>query len=90
MALVEAQAAGLPAVAGNRPGIAAVIDDGTTGLLTPVGDADAFARALASLIDVPARRAAMAAAAAHTAQRFDLRSSAAQLDAILRSVQRAS
>lgn len=90
MALVEAQAAGLPAVAGNRPGIAAVIDDGTTGLLTPVGDADAFARALASLIDMPARRGAMAAAAAHIAQRFDLRSSAARLDAILRSVRPAS
>jgi glycosyltransferase involved in cell wall biosynthesis len=86
MALVEAQAAGLPAVAGNRPGIAAVIDDGTTGLLTPVGDAVAFAGALAALIDDPARRSAMAAAAAGAAQRFDLRSSAARLDAILRSV----
>jgi glycosyltransferase involved in cell wall biosynthesis len=85
MALVEAQAAGLPAVAGDRPGIAAVIDAGTTGLLTPVGDDEAFARAVAALIDDPARRHAMAAATARATQRFDLNVAAGRIDAVLTS-----
>jgi glycosyltransferase involved in cell wall biosynthesis len=83
MALVEAQAAGVPAVAGDRPGVAAVIDAGTTGLLTPEGDDAAFAQAVASLIDEPARRGAMASAAARAADRFDLHRAAGRLDAVL-------
>ncbi len=83
MALVEAQAAGLPAVAGDRPGISAVIDHETTGLLTPVGDDSAFARAVAALIDDPSRRQALAAAAARAAHRFDLARAARRIDAVL-------
>jgi hypothetical protein len=85
MALVEAQSAGIPVVAGARPGIAAVVDDGCTGLLTPVGDVDAFADAVGSLLDNPARRETMAAAAARSAQRFDLSVAARRLDDVLTS-----
>jgi glycosyltransferase involved in cell wall biosynthesis len=88
MAIVEAQAAGLPVVAGARPGIAAVVDDGKTGLLTPVGDLDAFADAVRSLLDDPARRETMAGAAARSAQRFDLSVAARRLDDVLASVGR--
>jgi glycosyltransferase involved in cell wall biosynthesis len=82
MALVEAQAAGLPVVAGARPGIAAVVDDGRTGLLTPVGDVDAFADAVRSLLVDASRREAMAAAA-QSAQLLDLSMAARRLDDIL-------
>lgn len=83
MALVEGLAAGLPAVAGARPGIANIFDDGVTGLLTPVGDDAAFAAAVAALLDDPARRTAMTRAAMHGAGRFGLDTAAARLDAVL-------
>jgi glycosyltransferase involved in cell wall biosynthesis len=85
MALVEAQAAGVPAVAGARPGIAAVVEDGKTGLLTPEGDEEAFAHAVATLLDDPARRRALSAAATDAARRFDLPVAARRLDAVLRA-----
>jgi len=83
MALVEGLAAGLPAVAGDRPGIARVIRHGETGLLTPVGDDAAFAHAVASLLDHPARRATMSRAAAGSAARFGLADAAVHLDEVL-------
>ena len=66
MVYLEAQAAGLPVIACDRPGIAGVVAMGVTGLLPPEGDAAAFARALAGLAHDPARRAVMASAAAGT------------------------
>ncbi|HJU15022.1 MAG TPA: glycosyltransferase family 4 protein, partial [Stellaceae bacterium] len=41
MALLEAQASGLPVVAGAAGGVGAVVVSGVTGLLVPPGDADA-------------------------------------------------
>ena len=64
MAFLEAQAAGLPVVAGRTGGVPAVVADGVTGLLTPIGDAPAFAAAVARLLDDPAERARLATAAA--------------------------
>jgi glycosyltransferase involved in cell wall biosynthesis len=43
MALLEAQACGLPVVAGAWGGVPAIIDDGTTGWLSKPGDATEFA-----------------------------------------------
>ena len=60
MAILEAQAAGLPVVAGDSHGVGDIVRDGETGLLVPEGDAPAFAAALNGLLDDPARRAAMA------------------------------
>jgi len=56
MAYLEAQAAGLPVLAMECGGIASVVADGTTGVLTPESDLDAYAAALADLIADPARR----------------------------------
>lgn len=53
MALLEAQAAGLPMVAGDRPGIRQIVRHGKTGLLVPEGDSDTFAQGLAKLLADP-------------------------------------
>lgn len=59
MALLEAQACGVPVVAGRSPGVEAIVDDTETGLLVPLGSETAFAAALRSLLADPARRMAL-------------------------------
>lgn len=87
MALLEAQAAGLAAVMGRAGAIATIVEDGMTGLLAPVGDAPAFAVALARLLDDPARARAMGhAGAAKIAREHGLAGAAQALDAILARV----
>ena len=89
MALLEAQAAGLPVVAGRGGGVAGVVRDGDTGLLTAPGDADAFGAALRRLLTDEDRRHALAAAAPRAvAAEHGLEQAAARLDAILRAAVR--
>ena len=84
MAFLEAQAAGLPVVAGRTGGVPAVVADGVTGLLVPIGDAAAFAQAVARLLDDPAERARFAAVAARrVVARHDERAAAQALAAAL-------
>ncbi len=84
MALLEAQAAGLPVVAGNTDGVPAVVADGETGLLPAPGDTRAFAAAVNTLLDDPARREAMGQAArARVLRHHSLDAAAKQLDRIL-------
>ena len=64
LAMLEAQAAGLPVVAGQGGGVAEVVADGRSGVLTAPGEPGAFARAVRDLLARPERRQAMAAAAA--------------------------
>jgi glycosyltransferase involved in cell wall biosynthesis len=63
LAYLEAQAAGLPVVAQRIAGVPEVVLDGVTALLTPPGDAAAFAGAIERLLSDQRTRAAMAAAA---------------------------
>jgi glycosyltransferase involved in cell wall biosynthesis len=85
VALIEAQAAGLPVIAGRSGGVASVVTDGETGLLTTEGDAAAFADAVDALLADPKRRAAMGQAALEHAERDnDIVGAAALLDAQLR------
>jgi len=91
MALLEAQAAGLPVVAGASGGVASLIDDGVTGLLAPPGDVGALSRHIAALLGDPSRRRAMGAAArARVAAQHDLTQAARRLDAILQAARCAS
>jgi glycosyltransferase involved in cell wall biosynthesis len=69
--LVEAAAAGRPIVTTDVTGCRAVVRDGVEGLLVPLGDIDAAARALARLAgDAPLRARMGEAAHAHFRERF--------------------
>jgi len=84
MAFLEAQAAGLPVVAGRTGGVPAVVADGVTGLLTPIGDAAAFAAAVTRLLESPAERTRLGvAAAARVAAHHDERAAAHALASAL-------
>ena len=66
MALLEAQACGCPVVAGNFGGVSSVVRDGESGLLTPPGDAAAFAGTVARIVGDRDLRARLG----ETARRF--------------------
>lgn len=86
MALLEAQAAGLPVVAGRIGGVPDVVADGGTGLLVPPGEdfAAAFAAAVARLLDdAEARRALGAAARRRVAAQHDFPAAVGRLAALL-------
>jgi glycosyltransferase involved in cell wall biosynthesis len=89
MALLEAQASGLPVVAGGGGGVSEIIVPGSTGLLVPPGDAPAFAAAVRSLIIDRGARAAFAEAARRRARmEHDLPIAARRLAAVLDTVRR--
>ena len=87
MALMEAQSAGAPVVAGAERGVPEVVHDGRTGLLTPARDPEAFATAVGVLIEDPARRVTLGAAAASImAAEHALAPAAARLDSLIASL----
>ncbi|CAN7272977.1 glycosyltransferase family 4 protein [Pararhizobium sp. LjRoot235] len=63
LAYLEAQAAGLPVVAQEIAGVPEVVAHGRTGLLTPAGDIDAYAKAIERLLTRNEERLALAGAA---------------------------
>ncbi len=63
MALLAAQAAGLPVLAGREHGVPQVVADGISGLLTSPGDNRAFATATGELLQDTERRRDMGRAA---------------------------
>lgn len=78
-ALIEAMAAGLPAVSTRQSGVPELIRDGETGYLAEPGDVDGLRDALVRALteSEPARRAAAARAVVEA--EFDQRRSAARL-----------
>ena len=71
--LTEAMAAGTPVLAADLEAFRRVLDDGNgtaAGALVPVGDSAAFGVELGVLLDDPARRARLAAAAAEAVTAF--------------------
>lgn len=65
---VEAQMAGVVPVVPRVGGIPDLVEDGSTGFLTPLGDDAALARAVESVLDEPARLEAMSERAASHAR----------------------
>jgi glycosyltransferase involved in cell wall biosynthesis len=83
MALLEAQASGVPVVAGGAGGVSEIVVHGVTGLLVPPSDAPAFARAVRSLlVDCPQRAAFAEAARRRVRAEHDISSAARRLNAV--------
>lgn len=81
--ILEAMAGGTPALATRHGGIPEAIEHGISGLLVAERDHEALAREMLALAADPARYTAMSeAAAARVAQLFDIRSTAAAIEAI--------
>jgi len=84
MAMLEAQAAGLPVVSCATRGVPDVVEHGRTGLLAPPGDDAAFALLLRRLLADAGERASLgAAAAAFVAGERSLESAARGMDRLL-------
>lgn len=72
--MLERLFASLPLVTTPVGGVSVAVEHGVDGFVTPGGDAAAMARALATLVDDPARRAAFGRAALAKSRRFELSS----------------
>jgi glycosyltransferase involved in cell wall biosynthesis len=84
MALLEAQASGLPVVASASGGVGGIVVSGETGLLAPPGDVTCFAAAVRRLIlDGTARAAMGVAARAKVEREHDLRAAATRLAGVI-------
>jgi D-inositol-3-phosphate glycosyltransferase len=67
---LEAQALGTPVVAASVGGLREVVEDGVTGFLVDGHDPEDYARAIADVLDDPARKAEMGEEARRRAGRF--------------------
>ncbi|MFZ0240981.1 MAG: glycosyltransferase [Desulfobacterales bacterium] len=84
MVYLEAQSCGLPVVAVANAGVPEVVADGKTGLLTPLGDTDAFDGAIGDLLGDTDRRQTMGRAArAHVRQHHDLSQNYREVETVL-------
>ncbi len=70
LTVLEANACGTPVVASDVPGLRDSVRHDQTGLLVPVGDVVAFARALVRLLEDPALRTQLGTAGAVWSQAF--------------------
>ena len=87
LAYLEAQSVGLPVVAQNTHGVPAVVKEGETAILTPVGDVDAYGQAMHEFIEDERMRQAFGARAKQfIARERNLENAAAILDREIRRV----
>lgn len=70
LTIIEAAACGVPAVATDVGGVAAVVRHGETGLLVPAEDPEALAEAIRSLLGDPPRRRQLGQAARVASDRY--------------------
>ncbi len=88
MALLEAQAAGLPVVAGRNPGVETLVEEGVTGYLCDPGLAT-FAASVREILTQTASRSAMGEAAPKVvAENHSLLAAARRLNTILEEASR--
>ena len=87
MAILEAQSAGLPVVAGNSGGVGDIVRDEVTGCLVPEGEIAAFAQATGRLLSDTERCREMGAAARQLmAREHDIASASRVLAQIVEQV----
>lgn len=87
MAFVEAQASGLPVVAGRSGGVSGVVNAPDCGVLVEPGNVDEMSQAIATMLDDSEHRTMMAHdAQQHTWRHHDLNSAALTLNQLLAEV----
>jgi len=77
---LEAQASGRTVVTTNHGGIPEYVDDGTTGLLVPEGDAGQLADALVAALGEPGLAERLGAAGPGRVAELDIRACTARVD----------
>ena len=82
ISLLEAMAAGIPAVVSPVGGITEVVTDGLEGWFAPVGDARAFADRLSQMFSDPDLRQSMGATARKRSEEFDITPAVRRLEQI--------
>jgi len=81
--IIEAMAAGKPVVATNGGGVPEIVDDGQTGILVPMGDAEAMAHAICRILSDPAEARALGdRARKRVADHFTLERTARGVEAV--------
>ena len=70
--LLDALALGRPIAATAAGGVGEIVEDGVSGLLTPVGDADALGSSIARILLDPRLAARLSAAAMKRAQEYSI------------------
>ena len=88
MSLLEAMSWGLPSIATSVGGIPDVLDDDVEGLLVTPGDVEALAAAMLRMIDDPALRQRLGAAARRRIEPLDVKPYIANLQAIYQETTR--
>jgi glycosyltransferase involved in cell wall biosynthesis len=86
--VLDAFAAGVPVVATRAGGIPEMVEDGVTGLLAPVGDADALATATLRILNQPDLGKALANDAFQKVQEFSYQTTAEKTLMIYRSIEK--
>lgn len=89
LSIVEALAHGVPVIASATDGPSEILDEGRYGILTPPGDADALAQAIADLLDDDQRRAELAEQGPARAAEFTPQAAATKWDTVLREARAA-
>jgi glycosyltransferase involved in cell wall biosynthesis len=80
--VLEAMASGLPVISTDVGGVPYIVQDGTTALLVPPGDAQSMAAAVARLLDNPSLADSLVSAGLCEVQRYTWARASGALDAV--------